>query len=196
MEKMHEVAAILGATFVPTKWHADEPALTDRGTLFFGDPGDWKTPQLFVRFGGWRNEGKIQVSPACGNWVDEAGIFRQERDLYQHLPRRGEIKVSLSRDTQAIAKDISRRILDGLAEEYAAAVQKYVEAQAVEQDRMGWLASIGLDTTNGRDTGTIWSHDGSWVSIDGSSSCGTTLSLRYLTRPQVEAVLKTLKEMQ
>ena len=196
MDKLHEVAALLGATYVPMKWRSDEPAAEDRGMLFFGPPTEWVTPQLFVKIGGYGNVGKFQVSSACGNWIDDEGVLRQERGMHDHLRYRDSIRISIDRSAQSIANDIKRRIADGWPEQYTAAVVKYLEAAALERDRMTWLTSIGLDTATGRDRGTVYYNGSLAVSIENCYQNNVNILATGLTRAEVEAVLNLLKEMQ
>ena len=182
----NDIAAALGGTFIPAKWHSEEPASDDRGYIFFGDPTDWRTPSIFLVIGGWRREGKLTVHTNHFTRYLEGDCVRGMRNK---LPYSFEAVMSVSKGAAACAKDIKRRVVDPMMAAHPTAIKDIEAANAVEADRMAWCASIGLQA--GRDNGYT---PGGLARIEYVHEDSVRMNLTGISRAQCEAVIKTLRE--
>lgn len=190
IEKYHEVAALLGATFIPVHFPGSENGpFKDRGWFVFGDATDWRTLKLFIypdRYGKYVAKHEIELYQ-----FDTSNIARKN-DAWKLPICTNEIKISVDRGADAIAKDIKRRLLDKVVVERPKAVAYVEDFMSKANEQRAWKESMGLEP--GRDYGEVWRGVGmSQAIIDEVSSTGATLKLRYLTREQAEAVLSLLK---
>lgn len=184
------IATTLGGTFIPAKWHSDEPAADDRGYIFFGDPKKWQTPSIFLNIGGWRKEGKVSVTTnGHPRFINDAGCVREMKNS---LPYSFEAVMSVSKGAAACAKDIKRRVVDPMLAAHPAALADIEVAIAKEEDRRTWMRSVGI--RDDRDSGTVWlGKNYARASIDHVYT-DVNMSLNSLSRAQAEAVIKTLQE--
>lgn len=156
---------------------------------------------LYIRVGGWRNEGRARIS---GNYVDHTASEVYFRDG-EPGALKDELTASMSRSGAAIAKDIIRKILPAVIANQAAIMDR-LEATAHDSHReytltkrfqaiMPSMEALGPSGNHFADRLTTGYFAPVNVDIRITHKGMTEMKIKDLTADETAAVLQLLAEL-
>ncbi len=183
-EKLKEIAAKLGATLMPGP-HKNH-------YMVFGDPTNPETLKLLVYS---HPDGKYRVVylNSADIYFDGEGKSKHMGTVSHYRQSVDSINVSIDRTVDALAKDISRRILQPALAIHDANIKEHAKAKAREVERQDKLKALGLPP--GMSSGQVWrGPDMSSAEVIESSYEDVTLRLRRIRHSLALKLIKFLEE--
>jgi hypothetical protein len=183
-EKLKEIAAKLGATFMPGP-HKNH-------YMVFGDPTNPETLKLLVYS---HLDGKYRVVylNSADSFFDAEGKIKHTNTCSHYRQSVDSINVSLDRTVDTLAKDISRRMLQPALAVHDANIKEHAKAKAREVERQDKLKALGLPP--GMSSGQVWrGPDMARAEVTESSYEYVTIKLRWIRHSLALKLIKFLEE--
>ena len=183
-EKLKEIAAKLGAT-----------VMKGQGAnlyMVFGDPTNPETLKLLV-YPHCYGKHQVVYLNSADSFFDAEGKIKHTNTSSHYRQSVDSINVSIDRTVDALAKDISRRILQSALAVHDANIKEHAKAKARKVEHQDKLKALGLPP--GMSSGQVWrGPDTARAEVTESSYEYVTIKLRWIRHSLALKLIKFLEE--